>query len=80
MPMIDLTETAEYRMQMEEAIEANAGWFDRLGYDDADFELKAWMLWHRTRGGLVAGDEGARMPRNTPMAFSSGKTERRSRP
>jgi hypothetical protein len=34
---------------MEEAIEANRGWLDGLGYDDADFDLKAWMLWHRSR-------------------------------
>ena len=45
--VIDLTETAEYRCKMEEAIEANREWFDELGYADADFELKAWMIWHR---------------------------------
>ena len=46
--VIDLTETDEYRAQMEEAIEANR-WFDALGYADAEFDLKAWMLWHRMR-------------------------------
>ena len=45
--VIDQTKTAEYRMQMEKVIEANRGWFDRLGYDDDDFDLKAWMIWHR---------------------------------
>jgi hypothetical protein len=62
--VIDLTATKEYRVQMEEAIEANREWFDGLGYADADFDLKAWMLWHRMRDGLATGDEGARMPCN----------------
>ncbi len=47
--VIDLTETAEYRMQMEVAIEANQPWFADLGYDDVEFDLKAWMIWHRSR-------------------------------
>ena len=49
--VIDLTETEEYRIQMEEAIEASQRWFADLGYDDADFDLKAWMIWHRCRHG-----------------------------
>jgi hypothetical protein len=49
MPVIDLTETEEYRARMEQAIEANKEWFDALGYGDADFDLKAWMVWHRIR-------------------------------
>ena len=66
MPMIDLTETAEYRMQMEEAIEANWDWFAGLGYADADFELKAWMLWH----GVAKGKDGnAALPR--PNSFNA---------
>ncbi len=64
--VIDLTETDEYRAQMEEAIEANWEWFDGLGYADADFELKAWMVWHRTKDGLAALGDGARMPCNAP--------------
>ena len=63
---IDLTATKEYRAQMEEAIKANRDWFDGLGYADADFELKAWMLWHRMRDELAAGDEGDRMTCNAP--------------
>jgi hypothetical protein len=51
MPMIDLTETAEYRIEMAEAVEANRGWLADLGYADADFDLKAWMIWHRCRHG-----------------------------
>jgi len=43
---------------MEEAIEANGEWFDRLGYGDADFDLKAWMVWHRIRDKHAAVDEG----------------------
>ena len=58
--VIDLTETAEYRSQMEEAIEANRDWFDGLGYDDTDFDLKAWMLWHRMRDGLTDRGRGCR--------------------
>ena len=45
--VIDLTEAAEYRIQMEEAIEASQAWFTDLGYADAEFGLKAWMIWHR---------------------------------
>lgn len=47
--VIDLTETEEYRSQMTEAIEASGEWFDKLGYADADFKMKAWMIWHRGR-------------------------------
>jgi len=43
---------------MEEAIEANKGWLDGLGYGDADFDLKAWMVWHRIRDKHAAVDEG----------------------
>jgi hypothetical protein len=50
--VIDLTETAEYRTEMEEAIEAGREWLNNLGYDDADFDLKAWMIWHRMKDGL----------------------------
>jgi hypothetical protein len=49
MPVIDLTETEEYRARMEEAIAANRGWLEDLGYEDAEFDMKAWILWHRLR-------------------------------
>ena len=62
--VIDLTAGKEYRAEMEEAIEANQQWFAGLGYADADFDLKAWMLWHRMSDGLATADEGARMPCN----------------
>jgi hypothetical protein len=48
MAVIDLTKTTEYRIEMKEAIEASEQWFADLGYADADFDLKAWMIWHRS--------------------------------
>lgn len=45
--VIDLTKTEKYRIQMEEAIKASQAWFTDLGYADAEFDLKAWMIWHR---------------------------------
>ena len=64
--VIDLTKTEEYHTLMEQAIEANKDWFEGLGYGDADFDLKAWMLWHR------AGDEGDRLP-SKPPHFNSNE-------
>jgi hypothetical protein len=63
MPVIDLTKTEEYHTLMEQAIEANKDWFEGLGYGDADFDLKAWMLWHRVRDGVGEGDK---QPRKAP--------------
>ena len=65
MPVIDLTKTVEYRSLMEQAIEASKDWFDGLGYGDADFDLKAWMLWH------LAGDEGDKLPLKAPHVNSN---------
>ena len=70
--VIDLTASKEYRAQMEKAIGANRRWFDELGYADAEFDLKAWMLWHQMRDGLATADQGARMPSNAPN-FNSNK-------
>jgi hypothetical protein len=49
MAVFDLTETTEYRIEMAEAIKASEQWFTDLGYADADFDLKAWMIWHLSR-------------------------------
>ena len=68
MPVIDLTKTEEYHSLMEQAIEASKDWFDGLGYGDADFDLKAWMLWHRMK---AAGDGGDRLPLKPPHVNSN---------
>jgi hypothetical protein len=47
MAVFDLTKTTEYRLEMADAIKASQRWFADLGYADADFDLKAWMIWQR---------------------------------
>lgn len=48
MAVFDLTKTMEYRLEIAEAIKAKQRWFADLGYADADFDLKAWMIWHQS--------------------------------
>jgi hypothetical protein len=71
MPAIDLTKTKEYRARMEETIEANKEWLDGLGYGDADFDLKAWMVWHRMRDEHPGLDDGVDFNSNAPKFNSN---------